>query len=234
MRAQGAQALHGPAVVGGLGALFRAGALGRLGRGEAYVSTTVRDSTLTDIRRFLNNWHRLVAVGQMGVTPTAAAYAAAQTQDLVTAIERTERIRELAINPLMLTVIAMVHRDRVRQPDHRAELYAEAIDLLLGKWEEAKGVQERPVLDEQAFDTRDKRLMLQGLALATHERQQKEIEAGDLTRWLRDQFTAIVGDPRSGEKAAERFIAVIEERTGLLGARGEGVYAFSGSIRVSQ
>ncbi len=65
---------------------------------------------------------------------------------MLRAIRANERIRELAINPLMLTVIAMVHRDRVKLPDRRAELYAEAVDVLLGKWEEAKGVQEVPIL----------------------------------------------------------------------------------------
>ncbi|MFN8444387.1 MAG: NACHT domain-containing protein [Caldilineaceae bacterium] len=107
--------------------------------GEEYVTTTVRDFTLADVAQFLGNWHRLVAVGLMGAGPSADAHAAEQTRQLLEAIENNPRIRDLAINPLMLTVIAMVHRDRVKLPDRRAELYAEAVDVLLGKWEEAKG-----------------------------------------------------------------------------------------------
>ena len=107
--------------------------------GENYATTTVRDFTLADVEGFLTHWHRLVAVGQMGPGESAEAFAADQTQQLLSAIKANERIRELAINPLMLTVIAMVHRDRVKLPDRRAELYAEAIDVLLGKWEEAQG-----------------------------------------------------------------------------------------------
>ena len=82
----------------------------------------------------------------MGPGESVQNYAAAQTRQLLRAIQVNERIRELAINPLMLTVIAMVHRDRVKLPDRRAELYAEAVDVLLGKWEEAKGVQDIPIL----------------------------------------------------------------------------------------
>ena len=48
--------------------------------GEDYVTTTVRDFTLADIERFLANWHRLVAVGQMGPGESAEAYAAEQTR----------------------------------------------------------------------------------------------------------------------------------------------------------
>ncbi|MGD9100864.1 MAG: hypothetical protein PVF45_10330, partial [Anaerolineae bacterium] len=40
-------------------------------------------------------------------------------------------------------------------------------------------------------------------------------------------FDEILGDRRAGRKAVDRFLRVIQERTGLLAARGEGVYAFS-------
>ena len=120
--------------------------------GENYATTTVRDFTLADVERFLTHWHRLVAVGQMDPGASAEAYAADQTRQLSSAITANERIRDLAINPLMLTVIAMVHRDRVKLPDRRAELYAEAVDVLLGKWEEAKGAQpEALILDNRPF-----------------------------------------------------------------------------------
>jgi formylglycine-generating enzyme required for sulfatase activity len=195
--------------------------------GEGYATTTVREFTLADVERFLSNWHRLVAVGQMGPGRSAEVYAASQTRQLLDAIEANERIRELAINPLMLTVIAMVHRDRVKLPDRRAELYAEAVDVLLGKWEEAKGLAELPVLEEGVFDTGDRRLMLQGIALRLHEAKWKEVAAGDLRDWLGELFGQILDDPRAVERAVDRFLRVVEERTGLLVARGEGIYAFS-------
>jgi formylglycine-generating enzyme required for sulfatase activity len=146
---------------------------------------------------------------------------------LLSAIKGNERIRELAINPLMLTVIAMVHRDRVKLPDRRAELYAEAVDVLLGKWEEAKGLHEIAILDDKPFDTGDRRLMLASLALHLHEQQLKEISVGDLRAWLQLRFDEILHDAHAAERAADRFLQVIEERTGMLSARGEGVFAFS-------
>ncbi len=196
--------------------------------GEGYVATTVQDFTLADVAQFLTNWHRLVAIGQMAPGEPAEAYAAEQTRQLLAAIRASERIRELAINPLMLTVIAMVHRDRVKLPDRRAELYAEAVDVLLGKWEEAKGAKEAAILpDGRPFETGDKRLMLQALALAMHEAQKKEWGVEELRHWLVERFAAIVSDARAVEGVVGRFLDVIRERTGLLVARGEGVYAFS-------
>ncbi len=196
--------------------------------GESYAVTTVLDFSRDDIARFLGNWHRLITVAQMGECESADAHAAKQTRRLLHSIDHNPRIRDLAINPLLLTVIAMVHRDRVKLPDRRAELYAEAVDVLLGKWEEAKGVQEMPVLlNDQPFDTGDKRLLLQDLALYLHERNQKQIKIEDLHDFLHARFTGLLRDAYMVEQTVDRFITMIEERTGLLVARGEGVYAFS-------
>ncbi len=196
--------------------------------GEAYALTTVLDFTRQDIAQFLTVWNRLIAVAEKGDNASAIAYAESQSGQLLQAIDGNPRIRELAINPLLLTVIAMVHRDRVKLPDRRAELYAEAVDVLLGKWEEAKGVKETPILPyDQLFDTGDKRLLLQSLALHLHEQGSKEIQIADLRSLLQAEFEQLALDEHEARQAAERFLNVIEERTGLLSARGEGVYAFS-------
>ncbi len=195
--------------------------------GEAFNTTTVRDFRLKEVNRFLTNWHRLLAVGHMGAGPSAETYAAGQTRQLLESIQANDRVRDLAINPLMLTVIAMVHRDRVKLPDRRAELYAEAVDVLLGKWDEARGLAEVEILPDQTFDAGDRRLVLQNLALLMQEQEQKEIAVAELQTWLRAHFAEIVTRPRDVDPTLKRFLKVIEERTGLLTARGEGIYAFS-------
>jgi len=195
--------------------------------GEEYTTTTVRDFSDADIAQFLRQWHLAVSVGQMGPGESAVTYAETQTRQLLAAIHKNERIRELAINPLMLTVIALVHRERVKLPDRRAELYAEAVDVLLGKWDEAKGIQEIAVLDDRPFDVGDKRLLLQRVALAMHEAQQKEIAIEPLRCLLAEHLGATLHDAHATARAVDRFLQVVEERTGLLLGRGEGVYAFS-------
>ncbi|MCP4104398.1 MAG: SUMF1/EgtB/PvdO family nonheme iron enzyme [Desulfobacteraceae bacterium] len=195
--------------------------------GEEFRTTTIRDFSMADVKLFLTNWHMLTAIGQLGQHDRAEAYASEQTRHLLEAIENNERIRELAINPLMLTVIALVHRDRVKLPDRRAELYAEAVDVLLGKWDEARGVKEISIFEDRPFDTGDKRLALQSIALAMHENQQKEISAEDLNLLLNSIFYPILEDERETDRVVSRFLDVIEQRTGLLAARGEGVYSFS-------
>jgi predicted NACHT family NTPase len=187
----------------------------------------VRDFSIEDVEQFLKHWHRLVAIGQMGAGESAETYARSQTAQLMNAINGNERVRELAINPLMLTVIALVHRDRVKLPDRRAELYAEAVDVLLGKWDEARGRGRNPHSGDRPFDAGDRRLLLQDIALHMHERDKKELESAELREMLLRAFTGKAPDESATRRAVDKFLTVIEERTGLLAARGEGIYAFS-------
>jgi energy-coupling factor transporter ATP-binding protein EcfA2 len=195
--------------------------------GEDFTTTTIRDFTLADVAQFLTHWHRLVAIGQMGPGDSAEHVAAQQTQQLLENIKANPRVRELAINPLMLTVIALVHRDRVQLPERRAELYAEAVDVLLGKWDEARGVEESRILDNHSFDITDRRLLLQSIALTMHAAGQKDIAADDLLTRVQAAFVSRTTDTRAAERAAQRFLTVVQERTGLLVEAGQGVYRFS-------
>ncbi len=195
--------------------------------GEGFATTTVRDFSLADVEHFLTHWHRLVAIGQMGPGESAEVAARSQTGQLMAAIRANPRVRELAINPLMLTVIALVHRDRVKLPDRRAELYAEAVDVLLGKWDEARGVPEPPILDDRPFDIVNRRLMLREIALGMQNAQKREIETGALQTQLQSAFVSLTPNKAAAVRAASRFLTVIQERTGLLVEAGPGAYRFS-------
>ncbi len=53
--------------------------------------------------------------------------------DLLNRLRNTPALTELAVNPLVLTMITTVHRYRSSLPGRRAELYSEVCDVFLGK-----------------------------------------------------------------------------------------------------
>lgn len=78
------------------------------------------------IDRFVEAWYGdLAGIGQMQSPEEAKRFA----ERLKIAVRRTD-LRELAPNPLLLTVMALVHTHKGRLPEARALLYEECIDIL--------------------------------------------------------------------------------------------------------
>ncbi|UCF94732.1 MAG: caspase family protein, partial [Desulfobacterales bacterium] len=196
--------------------------------GEEYTVTKVRDFTRADIERFVGYWNLAVehALARED-TPFARQQAVQQTNVLLQAIDGSERVRELAVNPLLLTVIALVQRYRAQLPERRTELYEEAIEVLLGKWDEAKGLETKSSMAGRELDAGDRRSLLEPIALWMMEQHAREIEADDLRSQLNHQFLKATSDPRQAEQAVDEFVRLINERSGLLTERGQGIYSFS-------
>jgi len=196
--------------------------------GTDYAVTTVRDFSDADVERFVRGWNRAVEVVLAGgATPYALREAERQAETLLSAIRGNERVRELAVNPLLLTVIALVQRYRAALPERRVELYEEAIEVLLVQWDAVKGLSATAVLQGLELDAGDRRALLEPVALWMMEQHRREIELDDLRRQLAQPFYALLKDWRLAAKAVDGFVQLINERSGLLAERGEGVYAFS-------
>src|SRR5262249_41410611 len=93
-----------------------------------------------------------------------------------------------------------------------------------GAW---RGVEGTRILDDRPFDVTDRRLLLQSIALAMHAAGQKDIAVDDLRLRLCTAFASKTADTQAAERATERFLTVVQERTGLLVEAGQGVYRFS-------
>ena len=197
--------------------------------GENYAVTTVRDFIWDDITRFVTYWNRAVEIALAHGVETAYTQqqARAYTAALLKAIEHNERVRELAVNPLLLTVIALVQRYRAQLPERRAELYEEAIEVLLSHWDVAKGLSATLSIAGRELDAGDRRSLLEPIALWMMEQHAREIETDQLRQQLGQRFKEMLKDDQQASKAVDVFLKLINERSGLLAERGQGVYAFS-------
>lgn len=194
--------------------------------GENFGLAKVRDFNRDEVRAFVRDWTRAVETTLAGnESPELLRLAEEQASKLVAAIEGNTRVSELAVNPLLLTVIALVHRYRATLPDRRSELYEEAIEVLLGHWDEAKGLETEVTLGGRALDSGDRRSLLEPVAFWMHEQRVREIELDQLREILLPAFNN--GDAASAAKTFESFIRLINERSGLLIERGVGAYSFA-------
>ncbi|MEZ4865874.1 MAG: SUMF1/EgtB/PvdO family nonheme iron enzyme [Caldilineaceae bacterium] len=83
------------------------------------------------IQHFIADWYQLLGVTQRVQDVTTLA------DKLQQAVMRPDLLR-LARNPLLLTVMALVHAHKGQLPDARALLYEDVVDLLLWRWEAIK------------------------------------------------------------------------------------------------
>jgi len=130
----------------------------------------------------------------------------AATQDLIADIHSTDRIERLTGNPMLLTTMALVKRKVGRLPTRRADLYWEALQVLLN-W--------RPEVD-QPIDAREAVPQLEYVAYAMCDRAIQRIQEDDLLDLLnrvREDYPRL-HDLRLRSSAA--FLQALESRTGIL------------------
>lgn len=175
------------------------------------------DFTERDISQFANNWCLAIEIVAQGEdTETARRKANDAAKDLVQAISKNEDIHRLAVNPLMLSIIALVHRYRAHLPERRVDLYGECVDVLLGHWDRAKGLVGR-------LPAGKKRAILQPIALALHKSERREIERKELEEIIGSLLPTVGG----GQEDAAVFLDEVQDRSGLLVGKGINLYSFS-------
>jgi len=188
----------------------------------------VREFNTQEVRQFVTDWTRAVETTLAGSdSPDIVYLADQQANRLIGAIESNSRVADLAVNPLLLTVIALVHRYRAQLPERRSELYEEAVEVLLAHWDEAKGLETNTPIANRELDAGDRRSLLEPVAFWMHECQKREIERTDLVEQLLPAFTNIISNVTEARKAVNTFINLINVRSGLLVERGIGVYSFA-------
>lgn len=190
-----------------------------------------------DRSEFLKNWVGLLFKTSPEQVLADGTDANREFTSLVQGIETGDRIRPLAINPLLLTVIAIVHWNRKRLPEQRVDLYDECVDVLLGQRKEAEHVHSRRKADafsEQVEKQHEeerpwvrKRFAEIALRILQSEGTREEASKADVIRLLAPRFMdrGAKTQEEAGIQAA-RFLEKQELRSGLLVSRREHSYRF--------
>jgi len=170
----------------------------------------------TQIARFAGNWY--------AVRDSRAGSDSVGADDFVRAIGRADDTRILARTPNLLTMMALVHRNRAVLPHGKATLYEEITKAYLG------GIDAFRKLDAlEAFDYTEKRAWLAQVALYL-QRNRAEDEGSVLIDrgTLKEVLCSAIGRrrPQDADAIAERFLEFVARRSGLLIPRTETHYAF--------
>jgi hypothetical protein len=161
-----------------------------------------------------------------------AAEAQRRKDSIKKALDENDRIKLLARNPLLLTIIALIHRYQAVLPRARHKLYEKAVETLLKCWDANKNMTEQSVF--KCLDAEDLRRLMEILAYWIHTHGSTDNpEGGTLIAKdeLLEQLTQNIKTKKQVERfqakeEAKRFVDFIQQRTGLLNEQGEDLYAF--------
>jgi len=177
---------------------------------------TIQSLESNEINKFIDRWYTL-ALGEDTDKIRLA-------ERLKEAIANSKAIANLADNPLLLTMMAILNR-RQELPRDRAELYDQASRVLLHNWDVDHKRLQVPM---DAIGRREKQEMLRLVAYemqaGTEGLKGNAIDASRLTRVLKDYlFEQGFAEPR--EKASV-LIQQLRERNFILCYRGADIYGF--------
>ena len=171
------------------------------------------------MKQFLQNWYLQTEIisrageNDLGVQEEARK----QADDLIKRICDSKPLADMAVNPLLLTMIATVHRRGNVLPGKRVELYKEICQVLLEKRQRAKNI-------EDSLTASQKQSVLQKLALALMTNKTRDFKLSDtiLLSSVESQLKKV-----TSEITLEAFIERIKDVCGLLVEKGLGIYEFA-------
>jgi hypothetical protein len=176
----------------------------------------VRPFTSQQVEKFVNNWYLANEImSSLKDDPGVREEARRGAEDLLGRIRSTNTLADLAVNPLLLTMISTVHRYRSSLPGRRVELYAEICEVFLGKRQQARGL----TLD---LTPAQKIRVLRPLAYAMMEKELRVIDRAEALRIIKEPLSAV--DP---ETKGDEFLTDVENASGLLVEFESSKYSFS-------
>jgi len=179
---------------------------------------------MEEIETFVHLWYREAARILRGakLSGPITERTEEEANDLIRRIETNPAARKMAENPLLLTVIILVHFAGEPLPERRAKLYSRAVSVLL-TWDKYKPMDEYPAVRSLEEDTR--RQYLEEVAFNLQEQGGGESEGAinapysQVVEWLAPNFRSL--DDPDGRQGARNFLKWVVERSYLMQVVGE-------------
>lgn len=188
---------------------------------SGYTTAILEPMTRDDVYTFIDRWCLAAELSIQKDRPRAEGDAGRAAEDLKDRVKRSRPIERLAQTPLLCSVLCIVHRFLgQRVPERRTALYEACTNVLLYEWDRAKFSSGSVV---GRFDAHAKRFLLSQLARFMHENGLSEVRRDVVVDCLRLALPLIGGDPVD----ADRIVAEIQTRSGMLVEQRDQIYSFS-------
>jgi predicted NACHT family NTPase len=190
---------------------------------RGFTDVEIAPFTSEQIRSFAQKWF-------VTFTKTNIQDGQAQSVEFIQKLDLDEnwQFRQLVVTPLFLHLACWVFHGQEKFPTKRADFYKQGLDLLLGKWDEARGIERDEVY--RGFLLPQKLKLLSQIAAATFEQGQYFFEQRIIEQYIGDYIQNLTKVPIDVEELqieSEAALKAMEAQHGLLAERARGIFSFS-------
>ena len=183
---------------------------------KPFTYVEIADFTEKQIKTFVSNWFR--KEGEKDE----------DTRDKFLeefARDDNKGLRDLARTPLLLTLLCLAFNETLTFPQRRVEIYEEALDALLKKWDTSRGIKRDEVYRKLSLG--HKKNLLERIAAETFEKNEYFIPQAELERRITDYVKNVPPHETNEATDGEVILKAIEAQHGIFVERAHEVYSFS-------
>lgn len=190
---------------------------------RGFTDVEIAPFTQAQITTFAQKWF-------VALTKTTAQSGQNQSAQFIQKLDLPEnwQFRQLVVTPLFLHLACWVFQGQGKFPTKRTDFYKQGLDLLLGKWDEAKGVERDDIY--RGFLVPQKLRLLSQLAAVTFEQGQYFFEQRIVEQYIGDYLQNLPGatiEPEELQLESEAMLKAIEAQHGFIIERARGIFSFS-------
>ncbi len=179
---------------------------------EPFTYLELADFTEAQIKTFVSNWFR-------------------DDEDIrdkfLAEFQRDDNkgLRDLARTPLLLTLLCLAFNETLTFPQRRVEIYQEALDALLKKWDSSRRIKRDEVYRKLSLGHKEN--MLARIAAETFENNEYFIPQSKLERLITDYVKNVPPHDTDEAMDGETILKAIAAQHGIFVERAREIYSFS-------
>lgn len=181
---------------------------------EEFTEVEIADFDEDQIMSFANNWF--------------ASQVSNESKNFLQKLQQNPTIRELATNPLLLTLLCLVFEETASFPINRTQFYKEGLNLLLKKWDAKRNIEREQVYKNLSILHKEE--LLSKIASQTFEQGEYFFRQHQLEQQIADYIRSLphtVTATQPVQLDSEAILKSIEAQHGLLVERAREIYSFS-------
>ena len=186
-------------------------------RFKPFTYVEIADFTEKQIETFVGNWFRNKE-GEKD-KETRDKFLAEFARD------DNKGLRDLARTPLLLTLLCLAFNETLTFPQRRVEIYEEALDALLKKWDSSRRIKRDEVYRKLSLGHKEN--MLARIAAETFEKNEYFIPQAELEKHITDYVKNVPPHDTNEATDGEAILKAIEAQHGIFVERAHKVYSFS-------